>query len=150
MCSGGGGLEEAVLSTSHSQTKSCVWRVLKVISAAGHGSAEIPRLEGRSGNSSNCKVKLTPPIILSVCVLSPFMDSLILLSKNKDMPMFPTPRPSALHLHAFFPLNTRLSTIVILAAAAKPSLWLWCMQSAENSIVSLNADFRRYIATSKA
>lgn len=105
---GGGGVEDALLSASYSQAKSLCLKVscaAKVISAVGHSSAEILCPEGRSGNSSNCKVKLTPPIILSVCVLSPFMASLILLSKNKDVPMFPTPRPSALHLLAFFPIE---------------------------------------------
>ena len=32
-----------------------------------------------TGYSSNCKVKLTPAVIMSLCVLSPFMGSLILL-----------------------------------------------------------------------
>lgn len=57
----------------------------------------LPRLEGRRGSSSNCKVKPTPPVIVSLCVLSPFISPLIPFRKNKDMTTSLTPRPSAVH-----------------------------------------------------
>lgn len=74
--------------------------------SGGRVPPECPRLEGRRGNSSNCKVKLTPTVIVSLCALSPFISSLILFRKNKDMTTSLTLRPSAVHLQALLPLRT--------------------------------------------
>ncbi len=89
---GGGGVEEA----PHVSLK---WPDEKprLMGSRATEATLLPCLEGRRGSSSDCKVKLTPPVIVSLCVLSPFIGSLILFRKNKDMTTSLTPRPSTVH-----------------------------------------------------
>lgn len=97
-CRALGGVEEALVSASSSPTKSHARRVHKQPRLI----SEVPRRRGRSGSSSNCKVKPTPPHNRVTLRVSPFTGSLILFRKNTESTMSLTLRPFS----ARFPLYT--------------------------------------------
>lgn len=67
--------------------------------------AELCCQHGRGGNSANCKVKLTPPLIVSLYM--PLTDSITQIQKDKDVssPLSPGAAPSkaslSLYTHRF-------------------------------------------------